>query len=75
LASRQEVELKTGVQDRRVLSAIPYESDVNAASMGPRVNAVAAGTASNCFIEIFRMDSRPLSLATIGPFKYAFRAA
>ncbi len=64
-----------GVKEYSISLAIRYASDVNAASKGPRVNAVTSDMTSNCFIEMFRMDVNPLSCATNGPFRYAFRDA
>ena len=64
-----------GVKGHPIPLAIRYASDVNAASKGPRVNAVTSGMTSNCFIEMFRMDVSPLICATNGPFRYASRDA
>lgn len=64
-----------GVKGHPIPLAIRYASEVNAASNGPRVNAVTSGMTSNCCIEIFRMDVSPLSCATNGPFTYASRDA
>ena len=41
--------------------SVCYASDVDAASQGPRVNAVNSDMISNCFVEMFRIDVSPLS--------------
>src|ERR1051325_9605000 len=51
--------------------ATDYALDVNAASKGPRVNAVISGMTSNCLTEMFCIDVSLLSCATNGPFRYA----
>ena len=64
-----------GVKGHPIPLAIRYASDVNAASKGPRVNAVTSGMTSNCLIEMSRMAVSPLSCATNGPFRYESRDA